>query len=85
MGETSASTASPLTAGFPVQAEVGEGGTEAWPSLQVAKELSACLFLDDAGDIYDPRYWDDIVRLHSARGEMLGQVRCDQFVFQTCR
>jgi hypothetical protein len=38
------------------------GGTEAWPSLQVPKEQSACLFLDDAGDLYDPHYWDTIVR-----------------------
>jgi hypothetical protein len=38
------------------------GGTEAWPSLQLSRAHSACLFLDDAGDLYDPRYWDEILR-----------------------
>lgn len=38
------------------------GGTEAWPSLQIPKAQSACLFLDDAGDLYDPKYWETTVR-----------------------
>jgi hypothetical protein len=38
------------------------GGTEAWPSLQIDKEHCANLFLDNAGDLYAPAYWESTVR-----------------------
>jgi hypothetical protein len=37
-------------------------GVEGWPGTHFQADESACLFLDDAGDLYSSQYWDQTVR-----------------------
>lgn len=41
---------------------VDEGfyGTESWPGLMFTGEQTGCIFLDDAKDMYDIKYWNTI-------------------------
>lgn len=37
-------------------------GTESWIGHQCHDSETACLFVDDCGDLYQPKYWADVVQ-----------------------
>jgi hypothetical protein len=40
---------------------------EAWPGYQFKRKEAACLFMDNAGHLYDKRYWEEVVFEHLSR------------------